>query len=108
MVAITLPDGSVRKFDDPIAGGSLAAEIGPGLAKAALAIKVDGVLQDLAFSIERDAKVEIVTRDHEDALALLRHAAAHVLAEAVQELYPDVQVTFGLATEDGFFLRFSP
>ena len=106
MVAITLPDGSVRKFDGPIAGGALAAEIGPGLAKAALAIKVDGVLQDLAISIECDAKVEIVTRDHDDALALLRHDAAHVMAEAVQELYPDAQVTFGPATEDGFFYDF--
>jgi threonyl-tRNA synthetase len=106
MVAITLPDGSVRKFDGPIAGGALAAEIGPGLAKAALAIKVDGVLQDLAYSMECDAKVEIVTRDHDDALALLRHDAAHVMAEAVQELYPDVQVTFGPATEDGFFYDF--
>ena len=106
MVDITLPDGSVRKFGGSIAGMALAAEIGPGLAKAALAIKVDGILQDLAVSIEFDAKVEIITRDHEDALALLRHDAAHVMAEAVQELYPDVQVTFGPATEDGFFYDF--
>ena len=106
MIAITLPDGSVREFGGPVSGAALAADIGPGLAKAALAIKVDGELKDLAYSVERDAKVEIVTRDHDDALALLRHDAAHVLAEAVQELYPGTQVTFGPATEDGFFYDF--
>ena len=106
MIAITLPDGSAREFDGPVSGAALAADIGPGLAKAALAIKVDGELKDLAYSIERDAKVEIVTRDHDDALALLRHDAAHVLAEAVQELYPGTQITFGPATEDGFFYDF--
>ena len=106
MIAITLPDGSVREFDGPITGAALAADIGPGLAKAALAIKVDGELKDLAHSIELDARVEIVTRDHDDALALLRHDAAHVLAEAVQEIYPDAQVTFGPATEDGFYYDF--
>jgi threonyl-tRNA synthetase len=106
MVAITLPDGSVRRFDGPVAGAALAADIGPRLAKAALAIKVDGTLHDLAFSIDHDARVEIVTRDHEDALALLRHDVAHVLAEAVQELYADTQVTFGPATEDGFYYDF--
>ena len=106
MIAITLPDGSVREFDGAITGAALAADIGPGLAKAALAIKVDGELKDLAHSIELDARVEIVTRDHDDALALLRHDAAHVLAEAVQEIYPDAQVTFGPATEDGFYYDF--
>ncbi len=106
MIAITLPDGSVREYDGPITGAALAADIGPGLAKAALAIKLDDELMDLAHSIERDARVEIVTRDHDDALALLRHDAAHVLAEAVQELYSGTQVTFGPATEDGFFYDF--
>ncbi len=106
MIAITLPDSSVREFDGAITGAALAADIGPGLAKAALAIKVDGELKDLAHSIELDARVEIVTRDHDDALALLRHDAAHVLAEAVQEIYPDAQVTFGPATEDGFYYDF--
>lgn len=106
MVSITLPDGSVREYDGSITGAALAAEIGSGLAKAAIAIKVDGVLLDLAHSIEVDAKVEIVTRDHDDALALLRHDAAHIMAQAVQELYEDTQVTFGPATEDGFYYDF--
>ncbi|MEC8163930.1 MAG: TGS domain-containing protein, partial [Pseudomonadota bacterium] len=75
MVAITLPDGSVRNFGGPVTGTALAADIGPGLAKAALAVKVDGELRDLSRTIETDAGVEIVTRDHEDALELLRHDA---------------------------------
>jgi len=106
MVAITLPDGSVRNFDGPVSGAGLAADIGPGLAKAALAVKVDGDLRDLSRTIEADAHVEIVTRDHADALDLLRHDAAHVFAEAVQELFPDTQITFGPAIEDGFYYDF--
>ena len=106
MVAISLPDGSVRNFDGPVTGAALAADIGPGLAKAALAVKVDGKLRDLMREIEADATVEIVTRDHEDALELLRHDAAHVFAEAVQELYPGTQITFGPAIEDGFYYDF--
>jgi threonyl-tRNA synthetase len=106
MVAITLPDGSVRNFDGTVSGASLAADIGPGLAKAALAIKVDGDLRDLSRTIEADAHVEIVTRDHADALDLLRHDAAHIFAEAVQELFPDTQITFGPSIEDGFYYDF--
>ena len=106
MVAITLPDGSVRNFDGPVTGAALAADIGPGLAKAALAIKVGGQLRDLSRSIEADANVEIVTRDHDDALELLRHDAAHIFAEAVQELFPGTQITFGPAIEDGFYYDF--
>ena len=106
MVAISLPDGSVRNFDGPVTGAALAADIGPGLAKAALAVKVDGKLRDLMREIEADATVEIVTRDHDDALELLRHDAAHVFAEAVQELYPGTQITFGPAIEDGFYYDF--
>ena len=106
MVAITLPDGSVRNFDGPVTGAGLAADIGPGLAKAALAVKVDGDLRDLSRTIEADARVEIVTRDHADALDLLRHDAAHIFAEAVQELFPDTQITFGPSTEDGFYYDF--
>src|SRR5215468_3518782 len=106
MVAITLPDGSVRRFDGAVAGADIAAAIGPGLAKAALAIKVDGELRDLSRPVERDAKVEIVTRTHPDALELLRHDCAHVLAEAVQELYPGTQITFGPATDSGFYYDF--
>ncbi|GIK98714.1 MAG: threonine--tRNA ligase [Alphaproteobacteria bacterium] len=107
MVAITLPDGNQRKFDGPVSGAEIAAAIGPGLAKAALAIKVDGKLMDLAAVIDRDAHVEIVTRSHPDALELIRHDAAHVLAEAVQELYPGTQITFGPATETGFYYDFA-
>jgi threonyl-tRNA synthetase len=106
MVAITLPDGSVRRFDGPVAGADIAAAIGPGLAKAALAVKVDGALKDLSAPIERDAKIEIVTRTHPAALELLRHDCAHVLAEAVQELYPGTQITFGPATDSGFYYDF--
>ena len=107
MVAITLPDGSVREFDGPVTGSGIAAAIGPRLAKDALAIKVGRDLKDLSTSIEQDAAVEIVTRGHGDAMALLRHDCAHVMAEAVQELYPDAQVTFGPATENGFFYDFA-
>src|SRR3546814_6332880 len=101
MVAIPWPDGSVRQFDGPVTGEQIAAAIGPGLAKAALMMKVDGVERDLAARIDRDAAVEIVTRDGAEALELLRHDCAHVLAEAVQELYPGTQITFGPAIEDG-------
>jgi len=107
MVAITLPDGSVKRFEGPVTGLQVAEAIGPGLAKAALAVKLDGELRDLTRPIERDGALEIVTRSHADALELLRHDAAHVLAEAAKELYPDVQVTFGPATEDGFYYDFA-
>lgn len=107
MVAITLPDGSVREFAGPVVGAEVAAAIGPRLAKDALAVKVNGALADLSTPIEADAAIEIVTRGHADALALLRHDCAHVLAEAVQELYPDTQVTFGPATENGFYYDFA-
>ncbi|MEX1107351.1 MAG: threonine--tRNA ligase [Dongiaceae bacterium] len=106
MVTITLPDGSERRFDGPVSGDEVARAIGPGLAKAALAIKVNGALRDLSRAIDEDAKIEIVTRDHPDALELLRHDCAHVLAEAVQELYPGTQITFGPATETGLYYDF--
>ena len=105
-VAITLPDGSVRTYDGAVTGGQVAADIGPGLAKAALVVKVDGELRDLSHEITRDAALEIVTRDSEDALEVLRHDCAHVLAEAVQELFPGTQITFGPAIEDGFYYDF--
>src|SRR5579871_1045353 len=107
MISVTLPDGSRRPFERPITGAELAQAIGPGLAKAALAIKIDGTLKDLSAPIERDARVEIVTASHPDALELLRHDCAHVLAEAVQELYPGTQITFGPATENGFYYDFA-
>ncbi len=107
MIAITLPDGSVRKFDAPVSGADIAAAIGPGLAKDALAVKVDGRLMDLAALVEADAAIEIVTRGHPDAPELLRHDCAHVMAEAVQELYADTQVTFGPAIDNGFYYDFA-
>ena len=106
-VVVTLPDGSRRPFDVPPTGADIAASIGPGLAKAAIAVKVDGEVRDLARPIERDAAVEIVTRRSDDALELIRHDAAHVMAEAVQELFPGTQVTIGPAIENGFYYDFA-
>jgi len=107
MPAITLPDGSVRMFDGPVTGTAVAAAIGPGLAKAALAMKVDGVLQDLSRTIGHDAAVVFVTRRDPDALELIRHDTAHVLAEAVQGLFPGTQVTIGPSIEHGFYYDFA-
>lgn len=107
MPDVTLPDGSVRSLDGPVSGAAVAAAIGPGLAKAALAMKVDGALQDLSRVIERDASVMFVTRRDEAALGMIRHDAAHVLAEAVQSLYPGTQVTIGPAIENGFYYDFA-
>ncbi len=106
MPAITLPDGSVRRFDAPVTGTALAAAIGPGLARAALAMKLDGRLVDLACQIDHDARVVFITRRDPEALELIRHDAAHVLAEAVQTLYPGTQVTIGPAIENGFYYDF--
>lgn len=107
-VIVTLPDGSRRSYDGTVTGTKLAADIGPGLAKAALAVMVDGELRDLSRPIEKDAKVAILTRKDDPAIVLdlLRHDAAHVLAEAVQELYPGTQITFGPAIENGFYYDF--
>ena len=106
MLTITLPDGAKREFPGPVTGAELAASIGPGLAKAALAIKFDGKVRDLATLIASDTKVEIVIRTHTDALELLRHDCAHVMAEAIQELFPGTQITFGPSTETGFYYDF--
>jgi len=107
MPAITLPDGSVRQYDGPVSGADIAKSIGAGLAKAALAVKVDGEVRDLGRPIDRDARIEIVTPKHADAFDLLRHDAAHVLAEAAKELYGDeIQVTFGPSIENGFYYDF--
>lgn len=108
MVAITLPDGSVRQYEGPVTGLDVAKDIGPGLAKAALAIRIDGVMRDLTTTIDRDTNLAIVTaKDGADALELLRHDAAHVMAEAVKELYPETQVTIGPAIENGFYYDFA-
>jgi threonyl-tRNA synthetase len=106
-IAITLPDGSVRHFPGAVSGADVAQAIGPGLAKAALAVKIDGVVRDLATRIERDARVAILTRESPETLEIMRHDAAHVMAEAVKELYPETQVTFGPATDTGFYYDFA-
>jgi threonyl-tRNA synthetase len=107
MPAITLPDGSIRRYEGVVTGTDIAASIGPGLAKAALAMKVDGQPQDLSRAIDHDASVVFITRRDPDALAMIRHDAAHVLAEAVQTLYPGTQVTIGPAIENGFYYDFA-
>ena len=107
MVTITLPDGNTKEFAAAPSGAEVAAAIGPGLAKAALAVRVDGALRDLAAPIEADAEIAIVTAKDADALELIRHDAAHVMAEAVKELYPATQVTIGPAIEDGFYYDFA-
>lgn len=107
MVAITLPDGSVRKYDNPVSGAEIAASIGPGLAKAAMVVRVDGDLWDLDRTISNDANVAIITDKQEaDALDVLRHDCAHLLAMAVQELFEGTQITFGPSTEEGFYYDF--
>jgi threonyl-tRNA synthetase len=107
MPVITLPDGSERIFDHPVSVQDVAASIGPGLAQAALAGKVNGCLVDTSFTIERDSGLAIVTARDEEALELMRHDAAHVMAQAVQELYPGTQVTIGPAIENGFYYDFA-
>jgi len=109
MFKIALPDGSVREVAEGATPGDVAAAIGPGLAKAALAARVDGELRDLNRPFEGDSSLALVTaRDEKDALELVRHDFAHVLAEAVQNLYPGTQITFGPATDDGFYYDFAP
>ena len=107
MIAITLPDGSRREFESAPTVGDVAASIGAGLAKAALAGKVDGQLVDTGFRIERDASLEIVTDKHPDALDILRHSTAHLLAQAVQRLFPGAQVTIGPVIDNGFYYDFA-
>jgi threonyl-tRNA synthetase len=109
MYKVTLPDGSVREVAPGTTPGDVAAAIGPGLAKAALAARVDGELRDLNRPFEGDANLALVTsRDEKDALELARHDYAHVLAEAVQHLFPETQITFGPSTDDGFYYDFAP
>ena len=109
MLSITLPDGSSRAVPVGTTPADIAAAIGPGLAKAALAARVDGELRDLTRPLEHDARLALVTaRDEADALELARHDFAHVMAEAVQHLFPGTQITFGPATDDGFYYDFAP
>ena len=107
MVNVTLPDGSVRPFEGPVTVAQVASSIGAGLAKAALAGKVDGKLVDTSHLIAADAQLAIVTVKDAEALDLIRHDAAHIMAQAVQELYPGTQVTIGPAIEDGFYYDFA-
>ena len=106
-VTITLPDGSKREYEGAVTGEQIAASIGAGLAKAALCVRVDGKLLDLYVPIAHDASVQIITSKDPDGLELIRHDSAHILAEAVKELYPETQVTIGPAIENGFYYDFS-
>src|ERR671919_1043019 len=109
MFKIALPDGSVKEMPEGSTPADVAAAIGPGLARAALAAKVDGEVRDITRPFEGDAKLALITsRDEKDALELVRHDFAHILAEAVQNLFPRTQITFGPATEDGFYYDFAP
>ncbi|MDO9008793.1 MAG: TGS domain-containing protein, partial [Thiobacillus sp.] len=107
MVNVTLPDGSVRQFDAPVTVAQVAASIGAGLAKAALAGRVNGELVDTSHVIDADAALSIVTDKDADGLDMIRHSTAHLLAYAVKTLYPDAQVTIGPVIDDGFFYDFS-
>ena len=105
-VNITLPDGKVLNFTRGVTGAEIAAVIGPGLAKAALIVEVNGKQWDIFRPIEEDAKLRVITRKDPEALELIRHDAAHVLAMAVQELFPGTQVTIGPTIDDGFYYDF--
>jgi threonyl-tRNA synthetase len=107
MVSVRLPDGSQRQFDAPVTVSQVAASIGAGLAKAALAGKVDGKLVDTSYLIERDADLSIITDKDADGLEVIRHSTAHLLAYAVKELFPDAQVTIGPVIDSGFYYDFS-
>src|SRR6266704_6013502 len=106
MVALTFPDGARREFPDNITGLDVAKGISPSLAKRTVAMALDGELADLNDPIEADAKIELVNRDDPRALELIRHDCAHVLAEAVQTLWPGTQVTIGPVIENGFYYDF--
>src|SRR5580693_1400983 len=106
-LGVILPDGKRLEFAGPVTGAEIAAAIGPGLAKAAIAVRIDGRPRDLATMVDHDAPVAVITREMPEGLEVLRHDAAHIMAEAVKELYPDTQVTFGPATETGFYYDFA-
>ncbi len=106
-IAITLPDGAVRRYAEPVTGARIAADIGPGLARAALVVSVDGELRDLSREIDSDASVAVITARDPEGLEILRHDAAHLLAEAAKELWPGIQVTIGPVIDDGFYYDFA-
>src|ERR1700736_5685626 len=107
MITLTFPDGAKRQFERGVSGAEIAKGISPSLLKRTVAMALDGELCDLSDKITRDAKIEFVSRDDPRALGLIRHDAAHVLAEAVQELYPGTQVTIGPVIENGFYYDFA-
>ena len=107
MISIRLPDGSSRSYDQPVTAAQVASSIGPGLAKAAIAAKVDGKLVDVAYLIDRDAEVAIVTERDAAGIDIIRHSTAHLLAYAVKELFPEAQVTIGPVIENGFYYDFA-
>src|SRR6201981_1880588 len=107
MPVVTLPDGSQRRFERPVRVDEVAAGIGAGLAKAALAARVDGKLVDTSYLIDRDANLAIVTDKDPDGLEIIRHSTAHLLAQAVKQLFPEAQVTIGPVIEDGFYYDFA-
>jgi len=107
MIQVTLPDGSKREYPGPVTVAEVAASIGPGLAKSALAGKVDGKVVDTSFTITKDSPVAIVTAKDAEGLEVIRHSTAHLLAYAVKEMFPDAQVTIGPVIENGFFYDFS-
>ena len=107
MVQITLPDGSQRKYDGPVTVAEVAASIGTGLAKAALAGKVDGKVVDTSRLIAQDSDLSIITAKDEEGLDVIRHSTAHLLAYAVKELFPEAQVTIGPVIENGFYYDFA-
>ncbi len=107
MVNVTLPDGSIRSFDEPLSAGAIARSISPSLAKSAVAARIDGHLVDLSHVVSTDASLALVTGDEPEGLEVIRHSTAHLLAQAVKALFPQAQVTIGPVIEDGFYYDFS-
>ncbi|MDP4782534.1 MAG: TGS domain-containing protein, partial [Gammaproteobacteria bacterium] len=107
MLEVTLPDGSKRQYDAALSVAQIAESIGAGLAKAALAGRINGELVDLSTMVERDAEIAIITERDSDGLEVIRHSCAHLMAQAVQRLFPTAQVTIGPVIEDGFFYDFA-
>ena len=107
MPAITLPDGSVRNYDHPVTLAEVASDIGPGLAKAAIAGKIEDKLVDLSTSIDKDSHISLITNKSDEAMEIIRHSTAHLLAQAVKQLFPDAQVTIGPVIDDGFYYDFA-
>ena len=107
MPIISLPDGSQRSFDHPVSVFQVSEDIGPGLAKAALAGKVNGEMVDTSYVMDADAELSIITVRDEEGLEVIRHSSAHLMAQAVKQLYPETQVTIGPVIENGFFYHFA-